>query len=235
MITSANHNSAEAPLPVLRTLHHQALAGDRQAARALIHQGVPLLPELLDSLLQTPSPDADPRHRQRLLILMGRLAAHWPDQLLAALDRLPWRQAPASAITGLLRCLEAVTGRQQEQVIDMALEIISEPEDYAVAVRLPAAELLARLPRPRSAEILWWALVNDPDWRIKQVIIQGMETRPLLRAPEAIPALSQLHLDRRLAAVHPELVARADDLLHRLRSEMLTGNVLESQVSEMLL
>ena len=235
MIPSASPSGAETPLPALRTLHHQALAGDRQAARMLVHRGAPLLPELLDSLLQTPSPGADPRHRQRLLILMGRLAAHWPEQLLAALQSLPWRQAPAPAITGLLRCLEAVTGRQQEQVIDMALEIVSEPERYVAAVRLSAAELLARLPRPRSAEILWWALANDPDWRIKQTIILGMETRPLLRAPEAIPALSQLHLDRRLAAAHPELVARADALLHRLRSETLTGNVLESQVSEMLL
>jgi hypothetical protein len=193
-----------------------------------------LIPGLLDSLLQG-APTLNPRERQRLLILMGRLAAHWPDELLAALERLSWREAPAPALVNLLGCLEAVTGRQQEAVIDIALEIISEPEHYDIAIRLPATELLARLPRLRSAEILWWALASDPDWRIRQAILHGMETRPLLRAPEAIPALSQLHLDGELAAAQPALVARADALLHRLRGEIAMGNVLESETSEMLL
>lgn len=234
MIPSACNTTAEAPLPGLRALRDQALAGDRDAARTLIRQGGPLLPELLDNLLGH-TPPRPSRERQRLLILMGRLAAHWPDQLLVELARRPWHDAPAPALVDLLGCLEAMTGQQQEAVIDIALEIISEPERYDISVRLPATELLARLPRLRSAEILWWALASDPDWRIREAILHGMETRPLLRAPEAIPALSQLHLDTELAAARPALVARADALLHRLRGEIAMGNVLESQASEMLL
>ena len=94
MRPSARHSTADTTLPALRTLRHRAMDGDRQAARLLIRQGAPLIPELLDTLLQAPT-GLEPQQRQRLLILMGRLAAHWPDELLAVLAERCWRAAPA--------------------------------------------------------------------------------------------------------------------------------------------
>lgn len=232
MVPTARQPTADG-LTDLRDLCHRALNGDLQAARSLARQGAPLIPELVALLLNGSA--LQPRQRQRLLILMGRLAAHWPDQVMEALAALPWRASPAPIIKDLFRCLEAITGHQLDAVINLALEILSEPEGYPGEVRLPATELLVRHPRLHSAEILWWALVHDPDIKIKLCILRGMETRPLLRAPEAIPALSQLCQDEQLGRRQPALLARIEDLLHRLRGEMVMSKLLDSDTSEMLL
>lgn len=216
-------------------LQQRALEGDRHAAQAVIRQGRVLIPALLQQLLQPSTDQQNPAQRRRLIILLGRIAARWPAELLEALARIAWQRVPAPILAELMQCLRHITGRHQEQVIDMALEIISEAEQVDEDTRLVAAQLLVELPRPRSAEVLWWALLNDPASTVKEQILDGMESRPLLRAPEAIPALSQLRLDPYLAEYHPRLMGRVEHLLHRLRSERVISGVLETQTSEVLL